>query len=91
MYIFLCAYYQSISGNAERNIHNSRLKKSNERQLYVYADIYLLLNYSTCFGRPSRPSSGVHTTVVAASGTDHTVWGASFLKHDQIRDSYGQV
>jgi len=24
-----------------------------------YADIYLLLNYSTCFGRPSRPSSGV--------------------------------
>jgi len=50
-----------------------------------YADIYLLLNYCTCFGRPSRPSSGVHKTVVAASGTDHTVWGASFLKHDQIR------
>ena len=50
-----------------------------------YADIYLLLNYSTCFGRPSRPSSGVHTTVVADSGTDHTIWGASFLKRDQIR------
>jgi len=49
-----------------------------------YADIYLLVNYSTCFGRPSRPSSGVHKTVVAASGTDHTVWGASFFKHDQI-------
>ena len=47
---------------------NSRLKKSNEMQ--QYADIYLLLNYSTCFGRPSRPSSGVHKTVVAASGTD---------------------
>jgi len=28
-----------------------------------YADIYLLLNYSTCFWRPSRPSSGVHKTV----------------------------
>jgi len=27
-----------------------------------YADIYLLLNYCTCFGRPSRPSSGVHKT-----------------------------
>ena len=27
------------------------------------------------FGRPSRPSSGVHKTVVAASGTDHTIWG----------------
>jgi hypothetical protein len=42
-----------------------------------YADIYLLLNYSTCFARPSHPSSGVHKTVVTASGTDHTIWGAS--------------
>jgi len=50
-----------------------------------YADIYLLLNYCTCFGRRSRQSSGVHKTVVAASGTDHTVWGASFLKRDKIR------
>jgi len=41
-----------------------------------YADIYLLLNYSTCFGRPSRPSSGLHKTVVATSGTDHTMWGS---------------
>jgi len=39
---------------------NLRLKKSNEMQ--QYADIYLLLNYSTCFGRPSRPSSAVHKT-----------------------------
>ena len=53
---------------------NSRLKDSNRMQLY--ADIYLLLNYSTCFGRPSHPSSGVHKTVVAASGTDHTIWVA---------------
>ena len=53
---------------------NSRLKKSNKMQ--QYADIYLLLNYSTCFGRPSRPSSGVHKTVVAASGTYHTIWEA---------------
>ena len=66
---------------------NSRLKKSNEMQ--QYADIYLLLNYSTCFGRPSLPSSGVHKTVVAASGTDHTTWGASFLKSDQIRTGLG--
>jgi len=50
-----------------------------------YADIYLLLNYSTCFGRPSRPSSGVHKSIVAASGTDHTIWGATFFKRDQIR------
>ena len=66
---------------------NSKLKKSNKMQRY--ADIYLLLNYSTCFGRPSRPSSGVHKTVVAASGTDPTVWGAGFLKRDQIRTSLG--
>jgi len=46
---------------------NSRLKKSNKMQQYV--DIYLLLNYCTCFGRPSRPSSGVHKTVAAVSGT----------------------
>ena len=45
-----------------------------------YADIYSLLNYSTCFGRPSRPSSGIHKTVVAASGTDRTIWGASFVR-----------
>jgi len=66
-----------IRGSVHRN---SRLKKSNEIQQYV--DIYLLLNYSTCFGRPSRPSSGVHKTVVSASGTDHTI--PCFLKRDQI-------
>jgi len=69
-----------IRGSAHRS---SRLKKSDEMQ--QYADIYLLLNYSTCFGFPSRPSSGVHKAVVAASGTNHTIWGASFLKRDQIR------
>ena len=52
-------------------LSNSTLKKSNEMQQCV--DIYLLLNYCTCFGRPSCPSSGVHKSVVAASGTDHTV------------------
>jgi len=49
-----------------------------------YAGIYLLLNYSKCFGRPSRPSSGVHKTVAAASGTDRTIWGASFLKREPL-------
>jgi len=36
------------------------------------ADIYLLLNYCTCFGRPSRPSSGVHKSVFAAFGTEES-------------------
>jgi hypothetical protein len=61
----------------------SRLKKTNKMQLC--ADIYLRLSYPTCVGRPSCPSSGVHKTVVAASGTDRTVWGASFFKRDKIR------
>ena len=65
---------------------NCSSKKSNKMQ--QYADIYLLLNYSACFGCPSRPSSGVHKTVVAASGTDHTTQGASVFKHDQIRSPY---
>ena len=77
--------------NIRVSVHrNSRLKKSNKMQ--QYADIYLRLNYCTCFGRPSRPSSAVHKTVVAAFGTDHTIWGASFLKRDQIRTKlFGHV
>ena len=63
------------------NFITFRLKKSNKMQ--QYADIYLLLNYSTCFGRPSRPSSGVHKTAVAASGTDHTIWEASFFRFEK--------
>jgi len=59
-----------------------RLKKSNK--IPQYADIYLLLNYSTCFGRASHPSSGLHKAVVVASGTDHTIWEASFFKRDHI-------
>ena len=56
---------------------NCRVKKSNKMQ--QYADIYLLLNHSTCFGSPSSSLSVVHKTVVAASGTDHTIWEASLL------------
>ena len=74
-----------ISSSVHRN---SRLKESNKMQ--QYADIYLLLNYSTCFGRPSHPSSRVHKTVVAASGTEHTVWGVFFFKRDQIMTGLGQ-
>jgi len=62
------------------------LKKSNKMQHCAY--IYLPLNDSTCFGRPSRPSSGVHKTAVAASGTDHNIWGASFFKRNQIRTPF---
>ena len=36
-----------------------------------YAGIYLLQSHSTCFECPSHPSSEVHKTVTAASGTGH--------------------
>jgi len=65
---YCCQQYKSKLYICSSVHHNSRLKKSNKMQ--QYADVYLLLNYSTCFGRPSRSSSGVHKTVVAASGTD---------------------
>jgi len=65
------------------NFQVARLKKSNKIQ--QCADIYLLLNYPTYFGRPLRPSSGIRKTVVAVSGTDRTIWGANFFKRDQIR------
>ena len=48
-----------------------------------YADIHLLQNHSTYFGCLPHPSSGVHKAVVAASGTVHTTWEASYFKRDQ--------
>ena len=44
------------------------------------AGIYLLQNYSTCFGCPSHSSSGVHKTVTAASGAGHSIWATTFLQ-----------
>ena len=46
----------------------------------VYAGIYLLQVHPTCFGRPSRPSSGVQETVTAASGTGHSNGATTFLR-----------
>jgi len=68
-----------IRGSVQRNF---MLKKSNKMQ--QYADIYLLLNYCICFGHPSRPSSRVYKSLVAASGTDHAIWGANLLKRLRI-------
>ena len=45
-----------------------------------YAGIYLLQNYSTFFGCPSHPSSGVHKTVTAASGTGHITYLSNNLR-----------
>jgi len=45
-----------------------------------HAGIYLLQNYSTCFGCPSHLSSGVHKTLTATSGTGHNIWATTFLQ-----------
>ena len=44
-----------------------------------YAGIYLLQNYYACSGCLTHPSSGVHKTVTAASGT-----ATAFLQRGQI-------
>ena len=49
-----------------------------------YAGIHLLQNYSTRFGCPTHPSSGVHKTVTAASGTGYSIWATIFLQRGQI-------
>ena len=49
-----------------------------------YAGIYLLQNYSTCFGCPLHPSSGVHKTVTAASGTGHSICATTLLQRGQF-------
>ena len=64
----ICRMYRPVDAQGTLILHDdalfdmsphthtkTRLKKSNKMQ--QYADIYLLLNCSTCFGRPSRPSS----------------------------------
>jgi len=56
-----------------------------------YAGIYLLQVYSTCFGRLSRPSSGVHKTVIAASGTGHSNVATTFLQSGLIRPLWRKV
>jgi len=45
-----------------------------------YADIYLLQNHSTCIGCLPHPSSGVHKTITAASGTGHNIWATTTLE-----------
>ena len=66
---------------------NSILIRSNKMQ--QYPGIYLLQNHSTCFGCPSHPSSGVHKTVTAVSGTGHSIWATTFLQHGRDDGSSG--
>jgi len=56
-----------------------------------YAGVYLLQNYSTYFGCLSHPSSGVHQTVTAASGTGHSVRATTFHHSGLIRPRWWKV
>jgi hypothetical protein len=56
-----------------------------------YAGVYLLQNYSTYFGFPSHPSSGVHKTVTAASGTGHSICATTFLQRGLLGHVVGRL
>ena len=90
MFICVCEYIFLfyIHGSVHRN---SILIRSNKMQ--KYAGIYLLHNHSTRtrFGCPSHPSSGVHKTVTAASGTGHSIRATTFLQRGQIDHVGGRL
>jgi len=65
------------------------LIRSNEME--HYADVYLLQNYSTCFGCLSHPSSEVYQTVTTASGTGHSVRATTFRQPGLIRPRLRKV
>ena len=56
-----------------------------------YAGVYLLQNYSTCFGCLSHPSSGVHQIVTATSGTGHSVRVRTFRLRGLIMPRWRKV
>jgi len=53
-----------------------------------YAGVYLLQNYSMCFGCLWHPSSGVYQTVTAASGTGHKLNSINIYKSETYNDNY---
>jgi len=76
---------------AVHKTHNTDILIRSNKMLQ-YAGIYLLQNYSTCFGCLSHPSSGVHETVTAASGTGHiTYLNKNLLLAWPIRPSWRKV
>ena len=75
-----------IHGSVYRN---SILIRPNEMQ--QHSDVYLLKNYSTCFGCLSHPSSGVQQTVTAASGTGRSVRATTCLHRGLIRQRWQKV
>jgi len=77
-------YY--IHGSVQRH---SILIRSNKMQ--KHAGVYLLQNYSTCFGCLSHPSSVVHQTVTATSGTGHSIRATIFWQRGLMRPCFQKV
>ena len=65
--LYICCFLSATVLHLRSTLLRIYLIRSNEMQ--QYAGVYLLQNYSTCFGCLSHPSPGAHQTVTAASGT----------------------
>jgi hypothetical protein len=61
---------QILAVKGQTNVNYIIIRPSKMQQ---YVGIYLLQNHSTYLGCPSHPSSGVHKSVTAASGTSHRI------------------
>ena len=79
----------TLQQRKKKALCNSVLIRSNKMQ--QYAGVYLLQNHSTCFGCPSYPSSGLHKTITAASGTGHSNSATTFLQRGLIRPRWRKV
>ena len=73
-------HHQELLGYLHRG---SLLIRSNEMQ--QYEGVYLLQNYSKCFGCLSHQLLGEHKTVTAASGTGHSISATNLLRRGLIR------
>ena len=80
MLVYTC---QNENTSKKNELKETILIRSNEMQ--QDAGVYLLQNYSICFGCLSHPSSGVHQTVTAASGTGYSVRATTFRQRGLIR------
>jgi len=66
--------YVTISAKCRDWTWNFHIILISSNKMQQYAGIYLLQNYSIWFVYPSHPSSGVHKSVTAASGTGNITY-----------------
>ena len=62
-------------------VHRKSTLINVQRDATLCSLYFILLQYhSTCFGCRPHPSSGVHKTVVTATGTSHIIYAATSLQ-----------